>query len=297
MATVTAIDRSFCWETVQRTRPELRISHAYAHPAHSDRILALHAWLSAVETTVSVPSDTQVARAKLEWWRAELLDRSPSESAHPIVRFLVRSGCLERLPKILLQTELLLADRRIDRCAVPSRDALKDLCLGIGNSQMSLELAITEQMPSEDETTSSCMRLNGLVQLLRESLRSSRLGLWWAPLDHCARFGIARDIRLDAELRPQVRTLLDSVCREVFSWGPVWGAVHGSRVCDSATLGDTQRFSRHWYIYSRLLARQLARFHRLVIADRALELKPSWMGDTLLAWRFARQIGEHRERR
>jgi phytoene synthase len=283
-------DRSFCQEQVQRTLPTFRLSAAYAPPRRAPQLLGLYALLAALEEAVSGTSDAQVARAKLAWWQQELLGQPPSQSNHPVVRYLLRTGALERLPADCLADTLRLAVLRIDRQGLADVEALQAFSERLGANPLQMEMALCNGIHPVDQPLLACARLNGLVQLIRESGRSRYLGCWWIPLGLCARHGVPRDLTLGQMAAGAGRRLLHAVCSEGLSWQPEWRAAGTAWAQRTAGRDDPMSQLRHWLVHSRLQARQLQQLCNLPQARMGRAFGRSRPGDALLAWRFARQL-------
>lgn len=283
------IDLDFCQEQVLRIRPGFRITRRYASPRSAARLLALYAWLSAIEETVSGTSDPDVARAKLAWWYQELLGQAAG-SNHPIVRLLLQTGTLERLPVELLHEEVRLAMLRIDRESIADIDALMRFSERLGANQGQLEMALDQQSWPADPITAGCARLNGLVQLVRESVHSPRLGCWWLPLDLCARFGVSRDIRMEYTGSGAARQALETTLRKGLSWQPDWRSLARRDIGQPVVIDSERSILRHWLVHSRLQARQLRRLAPRTPARPADVFATVRPADALAAWRLALRL-------
>lgn len=283
-------DRKFCWEQVQGTRPGLRMTLQYAPARRRLQLLGVYAWLSAVEDTVSRTSADHVGRLKLGWWHRELIESDPRESPHPIIRTLRRSGALKRISEPLFSEEIRLAARRIDRVSLTDMDALMEEAVRIGQNQLRFEAALDCNEDPDIEWLRGCLAMNGLVQIFRESVRSSWLGCWWLPMDIRARHRVPLDVSPDEWGLPGVVEGLRDVWRDAQRWAPDW--LRGVAPHADSDLRE-YAFSpapRHWLIHSRLQALAASRLGSRSPGRLAATLAAVQVTDAWRIWRFARRL-------
>lgn len=276
------VNRQFCREQVERIRPAFWLSAAYAMPACQPKLLALYAWLSALEDTVGGTSESHVAEVKLAWWQHELLARDTGSGRHPIVQALLHSGALDSMETPLLSEELSLAAQRVDRPAMVDTKQLWRFVERMGMNQLRLESSLIADEKRIAPFMSDYARLNGLAQLLREAVRSPRPGMWWLPVDLRARHGLSGNASLTGSMMQNLRAVLDAICREALAEEPDWRSVLRWVKSNPATE------LHHWLIMSCLQARQLRRIARAADQRAFGELVRIRLSDTWCVWKCAR---------
>ena len=117
-------DRRFCWEQVGKSNRLFRISQIFAPRHCAEKLLPLYALFSAVEQICSSISDEDVARSKLNWWRNECLQNKPTQSRHPVMKELSRTGVLNDLRRESVVALLDGAESRLYASAPPDLEAL-----------------------------------------------------------------------------------------------------------------------------------------------------------------------------
>jgi len=193
-ATGEGNDRQFCWEQVGKSNRVFRISQVFASRHCAEKLLPLYALFSAVEQICSSISDEDVARAKLNWWRIECLQKIPNESGHPVMKELNRSGAMSDLRWESIASLLDGVESRLYASAPPDVEALKGMCIELHRPQLELELGISGLKRSTLEFEPGLLARNGMLQLIRESVyRKEQGGFWWIPLNLLARHGVSRE--------------------------------------------------------------------------------------------------------
>jgi phytoene synthase len=277
----------FCWEQVLRTNPLFRISHLFAPPETSPQLLALYALFASIEHLNSGISEESVARTKLEWWRAELLERDAAKSNHPVVRHLHATGAAKKLPEPAVRLLLESAGARLDALAPADEHELRSLCQSIYRPQVLLEAALGEGNIALDSLNPVMLVNGGLVQLLRESSRRKENAFWWIPLNLLARFKVTRN---------QLESMQDSaVAQALFNQLFEWVGQGGTRVAVTAVLdpqaGQVNRaVLAHLQLMIALQSRQLGRLQAMNPARYTDELSRWRTGDLLTAWKSARRL-------
>jgi phytoene synthase len=276
-------DQLFCWEQTANARPLFRMTRVFAPAGLRDRLLPLHALLAAIESTCSRYSDEDLARSKLHWWRAQLLEQEPSDNPHPVMRELVRTGAAERLPADQVQALLSAAEDRLDAAAPADLDALLNHCRDLQQPQRLLEMAVTGLSPEELPSMARADAMAGLLQLLRESVRRPRQdAYWWLPLQLLARHGLARDAVSDSDESGRIESLFRDLVAAVDR-----PDAESALAPEGGNGGPAA--ARHLAVGLVLGARKLRRLPALAPALWPGELSGTRLGDLFAAWRTARR--------
>jgi phytoene synthase len=273
----------FCWEQIHKTNCLFRISHLFAPRQVSDQLLALHALFASIELLNCEISEELVARRKLDWWRAELLERNAADSHHPVVSHLRETGALRKLPESTLGLLLNSAESRFDGLAPKDEDDFLRLCQEIYRPQVLLESALGEIDEVLISFNTAMLFSGGLVQLLRESGRRKENAFWWIPLSLLARFKVNRkELQAfhDSEVLQALFTHIlelrgQSVDFQLADRQP--GFVKGAGLV-------------HLQLMIVLQSRQLGRLQGMSPAGYSNEFSRWRTGDLLAAWKKARQL-------
>lgn len=277
-------DRSFCWEQVSRTNRLFRVSRVFAASECAEKLLPLYALFSAVEQISATVTDVGVATSKLSWWRSECLHKSMSESQHPIVRELTRTGAANNLPGECVARLFDGAEHRLSATAPADMGALKMRCIEMYRTQLQLEVSLTGSGISTDDFHPGLIARNGLFQLVRESTRKKEQGaFWWIPLNSLARHGINRAEILNEPDKPEVCQLFSEVLTAGMSWGEDAGGVQ-------KTAGMELSPARHVFAISGLYARKLRSLLDTSPREFNDRMERLRLPDLLSAWNSARRL-------
>jgi len=275
----------FCWEQVHKINCVFRISHLFSPPQISDQLLALHALFASIELLNCGISEELIARRKLDWWRAELLEQGAENSHHPVVRYLHATGALKKLPESMLRLLLDSAEARFDAFAPVDEDDFIRLCQDIYRPQLLLELALEEADEALIPFRAAVLFNGGLIQLLRESGRRKENVLWWIPLSLLARFKVNRK---------ELETYQDSEVLQAL-FGCILGLQEQSAVHQlpdrQPGLAKVARLE-HLQLMTVLQTRQLDRLKGINPATYPRELSRWRVGDLMAAWKCARHLNK-----
>lgn len=283
-ATAPSNEQLFCWEQVQAANPLFRISRVFAPNGQADRLLPLYALFAVLEQLCSNRSDVDVARRKLDWWRAECLQEKLERSAHPVLKEFVVTGASRSVDRDLLVPLFDSVDSRLDAQPTADLAALERLCRSVGEPQLALELAVCAGC---DAPASAALATHlphmGLAQLFRESARSAQDGrFWWLPLNLLARHGISR-AQLEQDLdAPAGRALF----RDILECAQRWGEA----AAQSNTSGEVRPAAQHFVVSSQLQGCALRRLRKTRPTGYAPALTRVGARELLQAWRVARRI-------
>ncbi len=283
-ATPMGNDQMFCREQVAKTNRLFRISQVFA-PRHCvEKLLPVYAFFSVVEHICSSISDEDVAHSKLNWWRIEYLQNEPADSHHPVMKELNRTGALEDLSRKDVAHLLDGAESRLNACAPPGLEALRELCTEVQRPQLELELDVSGLKGLVQVLETGLLARNGMLQLIRESVHTKEPGsFWWVPLNLLARHGVSReDISRDPRSRG-VAELMAEVLQVGQAWGRESSGRSGSRAVDFSP-------ARHVFAINGLYSRKLKRMGGLAPDLFASELGRLGAADLFQAWNCARRL-------
>ena len=296
-ADTVQLDRQYCWDHVVRVRPEIRLTRFYS--TQPDRLLSLYALLSAFEEVHTRIGDESVARAKLAWWHGQLVGRGFHSSEHPICRSLDRTGGVTPEEGDALQELLTNCSQRLDGSATVNEAELKLACFTIGLHAMRLELG-RQLVPQHNSWLAGACAVNGLMQLLRESICSRHPGkeYTWIPLTMLARHKLSH-VDLSEGAQP-VR--FQHLVRQLDELAESWlGSSESSLVTMEEGRIPGQLWielagARHWYIQSELQRRLLRKMAARKSISAAYKLVQTGIADAWFIWRCARRFDLCRRR-
>jgi hypothetical protein len=179
-------DIAFCWEHVLQSDPLFRVHHVFAPKALRNQLLALHALFAMVDRALAL-SEESLVLAQLAWWGDELSARQRDKSAHPVIRLLRESGALALLPGNLLSSLLHQAMEHSQAHPLQNGQDLEQFCMQIGQSRISLELALDRNARKAFDPMPQCAG-SGLTFLTKHALSDESASLWFLPMDLQARY-------------------------------------------------------------------------------------------------------------
>ena len=249
----------------------------------SDQLLALHGLFASIELLHCGISEELVAHRKLDWWRAELLERNAADSHHPVVSHLHATGALKKLPGSTLRLLLDNAESRFDALAPQDENDFMRLCREIYRPQVLLESALGGGDEAFNSFKTAVLFNGGLIQLLRESGRRKENAFWWIPLSLQARFNVNRR-ELEAFHDPEVLNALFAHILEL------QGQLVEYQLFDGQAGLVKGAGLVHLQLMIALQSRQLGRLRGLSPATYGKELSRWRIGDLMTAWKTARQL-------
>nr|WP_276610987.1 squalene/phytoene synthase family protein [Wenzhouxiangella sp. XN24] len=251
---------------------------------HRETVAALWSLRAAIMASVRRPSEPAVARARLEWWRAEARGFGAGREQHPATRLLADAA-----PKGVIQPEYLLeivdaAESELQE--VPCRNYAELALYCYRASGVLQEMIVGTLGVSEPENEraarrfaqrlGSGIRLVEIISGLRGDLAAGRRLL---PRDWIVETGAEEQVGEDGRIDPATRACLDRLAGE-------------ARIAldeASSTLPAAERpRQRTGLVLAALYRRQLARLHKAAFNPRAL---PGNLDNLWTAWRAARQAG------
>jgi len=277
--------RQFCWQQVDAQQPLFRVSHVFAPPELADRLLALHAFFSAIESVTSTVSDEAVALRKLDWWRHEMNRMGEQASAHPVVAELQRSGAAGRMPMPLIEDLLINAVARLDAPAPASVGELGALCAANGRAQVQIELAVCEAGEGIPESMAGFPLQVGRALLLRDAVY--RGNFWWVPLDLLARHGLSRSQVLSADHQDSAARLMAEILQpDAFKPQDSSGFFKDI----SVSKNQYKQNYKHLYVQDALNRKLFKYLKKTSPVSYGKRLMGSRMSDAFYAWRAARRF-------
>lgn len=174
-------DLEFCWRKVLINDPWFRLHFAFAPKPLVTQLLAVHALIAMLDQALNM-SDEALVLAQLAWWQSELLPRSVSLSAHPVVRALRTSGALRQLGTARLEALVVQAVGQLRAGTPENREELEALCSKTGEARVSALRALEANDEADALLRGRCAAA-GLHSIISRETHSERPDLWFVPLD------------------------------------------------------------------------------------------------------------------
>ncbi len=168
--------------------PEQRMVALFLDPALRLRASAFGCLAHEIEEAAFGISETQVAEAKLGWWRQELFNAAAGHPRHPITQLLFSESDVAAIPA---HDWNLLIDGALEQLDVPGPASLDDLIARLDPFYGALANLESKLLCAGRANPESDAALWILSHLLRTLVRPE-LDVNLLPLDLCARHGLSR---------------------------------------------------------------------------------------------------------
>ncbi len=186
----------YCQQKAAQSGSSFYYSFMFLEPSRRRAITALYAFCREVDDVVDEVSDTQVARAKLAWWRTEVANLFAGRPQHPVTRALAPFTATydldaARMNEIIDGMEMDLTHHRY-----PDFESLKLYCHRaagvVGQLSASIFGFTNPQTLDYAENLGISFQLTNIIRDVGEDARRNRVYL---PTDELARFNLtAEDI-------------------------------------------------------------------------------------------------------
>jgi phytoene synthase len=186
----------YCKQKAAASGSSFYYSFLYLPPERRRAIIALYAFCREVDDAVDEPGDTQLAAAKLAWWRGELANLFAGKPQHPVTKALAAhldsySLSLENLSEIVDGMEMDLTQTRyldwpaLERYCYRVAGVVGILAAGIFGYRDARTLDYAKDL-------GIAFQLTNIIRDVGEDARKNRIYL---PMEDLKRFGLpAADI-------------------------------------------------------------------------------------------------------
>ena len=186
----------YCTQKAQASGSSFTLSFRFLNAQRRQAITALYAFCREVDDVVDECRDPAIARAKLDWWRAELGTLEGGAPSHPVTQALAAARQHFALPVEEL-TEI-IDGMQMDLDQTRYAD-FKELQLYCHRAAGVVGLLAAEIFGYDDRHTLKYAHTLGLAlqltNIIRDVGEDARRGRIYLPLDELARFGMSeRDI-------------------------------------------------------------------------------------------------------
>ena len=209
----------YCQQKAVASGSSFYYSFLFLPPERRRAITALYAFCREVDDVVDECTDTQVARAKLAWWRSEIAGLYAGNPQHPVTRALHPFTApfridAERLNEIVTGMEMDLTQTRyldfaaLERYCYHVAGAVGLLAAGIFGYRNPRTLEYAKNL-------GTAFQLTNIIRDVGEDARKSRIYL---PMDELKRFEVPASDILQAKYSENFRRLMEFQTRRAESF-------------------------------------------------------------------------------
>lgn len=188
---------AYCRDKAAASGSSFYYSFRFLSPERRRAITAFYAFCREVDDVADECRETEVARAKLAWWRDEVARLFAGEAAHPVSLALSEAIAPYRLPREAFEQIIEGMEMDLGRVRYDDFKALNLYChrvAGVVGEVAALIFGVSERA-----TLKYANRLGlafQLTNILRDVGEDARRDRIYLPLDELARFGVDEaDIR------------------------------------------------------------------------------------------------------
>lgn len=199
----------YCEKKTARSGSSFYYSFLFLPTEQRRAIMALYAFCREVDDIVDECDDSQVAQAKLSWWRQEIARLYAGDPQHPVTRALQTPIARYSLPQEQFQEILDGMAMDLTQTRYTSFKELALYCYRVAAVVGVMAAAI---FGYEDRRTLKCAHDLGmafqLTNILRDVGEDAARGRIYLPSDELARFGVSSDDIMARRMTGGMRALL-----------------------------------------------------------------------------------------
>jgi phytoene synthase len=209
----------YCQQKAVRSGSSFYYSFLFLPPERRRAITALYAFCREVDDVVDEISNTDVARAKLAWWRQEIAATFAGTPAHPVTQALERVVAAHALPQEHFQAVIDGMQMDLDRNRYLDFAELERYCHRVAGvvGLMSAEIFGCTQAATRQYARDLGIAFQ-LTNIIRDVGEDARRGRIYLPQDELARFGVAPSALLRHEPGAAFRALMAAQVARAREW-------------------------------------------------------------------------------
>jgi len=199
----------YCQDKAAKSGSSFYYSFLFLPPVQRAAIMALYAFCREVDDVVDETTDTQVARAQLNWWRDEISRLFAGQAQHPVTLALTTSINDFNLPREHFLEIIDGMEMDLDYDSYPS---FKELSLYCHRVASIVGIMAAEIFGFEDRATvkyahnlGMAFQLTNILRDVHEDLHRGRL---YIPLDELEQHGVTCEDLLNGNYSDGVNSLL-----------------------------------------------------------------------------------------
>jgi phytoene synthase len=182
----------YCQDKAAQSGSSFYYSFLFLPPEKRRAITALYAYCREVDDVVDECSDTDLARAKLAWWRQEIAGTFAGAAQHPVAQALIPVVRLFDLPQSRFQEIIDGMEMDLQYNRYPDFATLQSYCYRVAGVVGVMAAQIFGYRDPATlryaENLGTAFQLTNIIRDVGEDARRDRVYL---PLDELARFGVA----------------------------------------------------------------------------------------------------------
>ena len=203
----------YCQERAAASGSSFYYSFVFLPHATRRAITAFYALCRELDDVVDECHDRQVAKTKLDWWRAEIGRFAAGEAEHPATRALHDTPQGRTIPAALLLEIVDGMAMDLDHTRYPDFKSLNLYCYRVAGVVGEVAAAIFDGARSEDDRDirryahelGLAFQLTNIIRDVGEDARRGRIYL---PQDELARFGVREADLLNGRNTPAFQALM-----------------------------------------------------------------------------------------
>ena len=206
----------YCQQKAAQSGSSFYYSFMFLPAERRRAITALYAFCREVDDAVDEPSDPQVARAKLDWWRNEVAQLYAGHAEHPVTRALVPAIGQFNIQQRQLGEIMDGMGMDLTQNRYPDFGSLRLYCHRVAGVVGELAASIfgyrNPRTLEYAENLGLAFQLTNIIRDVGEDARKNRI---YIPSDEMQRFGVSADEILDARHTENFSRLIEFEAQRV----------------------------------------------------------------------------------
>ena len=222
---------AYCQEKAAASGSSFYYAFRFLPPDRRRAITAFYAFCREVDDIADECHDPQVARAKLAWWRDEIVNLYAGKPGHPVTRALAEAIEPFRLPQEAFEAVIDGMEMDVDqeagqgagRVRYPDFKQLNLYChrvAGVVGEVAAQIFGHSHATPLDRATLKYANRLGlafQLTNIIRDVGEDARRGRIYLPQDELARFGVTEEDLLRARYGDAFGRLMEFQCQRALA--------------------------------------------------------------------------------
>ncbi|MEW5768956.1 MAG: presqualene diphosphate synthase HpnD [Pseudomonadota bacterium] len=213
----------YCEDKAAASGSSFYYAFRFLPPPRRRAITAFYAFCREVDDIADECRDPQVARAKLFWWRGEILKLYDGTPSHPVTQALVEAVAAYRLPQEAFEAVIDGMEMDLGYVRYPDFKQLNLYChrvAGVVGEVAAQIFGGNDAQPIDRATLKYANRLGlafQLTNIIRDVGEDARRGRIYLPQDELARFGVSEADLLHARYGDGFRQLMEFQCQRALA--------------------------------------------------------------------------------
>jgi phytoene synthase len=215
---VAADPHAYCQEKAAASGSSFYYAFRFLAPDRRRAITAFYAFCREVDDIADECRDPMVARAKLAWWRSEIVNLYAGVPSHPVTQVLAQAIAAFRLPQEAFEAVIDGMEMDLGPVRYPDFKQLNLYChrvAGVVGEVAALIFGITDR-----RTLKYAHKLGlafQLTNIIRDVGEDARRGRIYLPQDELARFGVTEGELLQGHYGEAFVRLMEFQCQRALA--------------------------------------------------------------------------------